>query len=204
MTRVDVVAIGASWGGLSAVERVLGTLPASFAAPVVVAQHRRADDDHGRLGRLLAARCALAVCDAEDKQALEPGTVLVAPADYHMLVARARAQPARADGWVELSVDAPEHYSRPSIDVLFASAADAYGERAAGVVLTGANADGALGLARIARRGGTAIVQDPVTAERSEMPAAALAAVPAARVVALDGIGPLLAELAGVREGARR
>jgi len=194
MGAVDIVAIGASWGGLHAIERVLGALPEDFGAAVVIAQHRRSDSDGGRLAQLLGARCALQVRDAEDKQALDRGTVLVAPADYHLLVER---------GWVALSVDAPEHFSRPSIDVLFGSAADAYGERAAGVVLTGANADGAHGLARIARRGGPAIVQDPETATRSEMPAAALQATPEARVVALDEIGELLCELVGAREAAQ-
>jgi two-component system chemotaxis response regulator CheB len=184
---VELVAIGASWGGLSAVERVLGSLPADFGAAVVIAQHRRADSDGDRLAQLLRGRCQLEVWDAEDKQSLDPGTVLVAPADYHLLV---------EPGSVALSVDAPEHYSRPSIDVLLGSAADAYGDRAAGVVLTGANADGADGLARIAARGGVAIVQDPETAMRREMPDAALAGTPDARVVGLDEIGPLLSGLA--------
>jgi two-component system chemotaxis response regulator CheB len=192
---VEVVAIGASWGGLHAVERVLETLPADFAAAVVIVQHRQADSDHGRLTQLLDAHCALAVCEAEDKQALHAGTVLVAPADYHLLV---------EPGAVALSLDPPLHYSRPSIDVLLGSAGDAYGERAAGVVLTGANADGAEGLARIASRGGTAIVQDPDTAERREMPAAALAATPRARVMELEHIGALLTELTGTRQETRR
>jgi two-component system chemotaxis response regulator CheB len=192
---VEVVAIGASWGGLHAVERVLEGLPDDFGAAVVIAQHRRADSDGDRLANLLGARCTLDVRDAEDKLALNPGTVLVAPADYHLLVER---------GWVALSVDAPEHFSRPSIDVLLGSAADAYGDRAAGVVLTGANADGAVGLARIARRGGPAIVQDPETALRREMPDAALAATPDAQVVALEEIGPLLGRLAGAPEGAQQ
>ncbi|HEY1538882.1 MAG TPA: chemotaxis protein CheB [Solirubrobacteraceae bacterium] len=191
MTSVQLVAIGASWGGLQAVERVLGALPADFGAAVVVAQHRRGDDyDDGRLERLLGARCALRVAGAEDKQALTAGTVLVAPADYHLLV---------EPGSVALSVDAPLNHSRPSIDVLLRSAADAYGERVAGVVLTGSNADGAAGLARIAACGGTAIVQDPATAERREMPDAALAATPSAWVVALEEVAPLLTELAAVR-----
>ncbi len=192
---VELVAIGASWGGLNAVERVLGGLPDDFGAAVVIAQHRRADSDDDRLAQLLGARCALEVREAEDKQTLDPGIVLLAPADYHLLVAR---------GWVELSVDAPEHFSRPSIDVLLGSAADAYGERAAGVVLTGANADGAEGLARIARRGGPAIVQDPDTAMRREMPDAALAATPDARVMALDEIAGALCELGGTRAEAQR
>jgi two-component system, chemotaxis family, protein-glutamate methylesterase/glutaminase len=184
---IDLVAIGASWGGLYAIGRVLEALPADFRAAVVIAQHRRSDSREGQLAQLLDARCALDVGEAEDKQALAPGTVLVAPADYHLLV---------EPGSVALSVDPPLHYSRPSIDVLLGSVADAYGERAAGVVLTGANADGAAGLARIARRRGAAIVQDPETATRREMPDAALAATPTACVVALERIGALLSELA--------
>jgi len=194
---VEIVAIGASWGGLHAVGSVLGALPENFAAAVVVAQHRRADSEDGRLTSLLRARCALDVCEAEDKQALAPGCVLVAPPDYHLLV---------EPGSVALSVDPPLNFSRPSIDVLLGSAADAYGDRAAGVVLTGANADGADGLARIARRGGVAIVQDPETALRREMPHAALAATPSAHVLAIEDIGPLLSELVSApaaREGAQ-
>jgi two-component system chemotaxis response regulator CheB len=191
---VELVAIGASWGGLQAIECVLGMLPPDFGAAVVITQHRQGQaDQEERLSHLLDARCALQVCEAEDKQALKPGCVLVAPADYHLLVERAS---------VALSVDPPHNYSRPSIDIMLRTVADAYGERAAGVVLTGANADGAEGLARIAARGGPAIVQDPETAMRREMPDAALAATPDARVLALEAIGPALVELAGTREEA--
>lgn len=191
---IELVAIGASWGGLQAVECVLGSLPADFGAAVVIAQHREGRGDHeDRLSHLLDSHCALDVREAEDKQALRPGTVLVAPADYHLLV-----EPES----VALSVDPPVNFSRPSIDILLGSAADAFGERAAGVVLTGANGDGAEGLARIARRGGPAIVQDPATALRREMPDAALAATPGARVMALEDIGALLAQLAGSTESA--
>ncbi len=193
MSTVGLVAMGASWGGLRAVEIVLGSLPPDFAAPVVIAQHRQVDSADGMLSRLLDARCSLTVCEAEDKQALDPGNVLVAPPDYHLLV---------EIGTVALSVDAPLNYSRPSIDVLFSSAADAYGERVVGVVLTGANSDGALGLAQIAGRGGVAIVQDPATAARREMPAAALAATPEARVLALEQIGPALVQLAQTADTA--
>jgi two-component system chemotaxis response regulator CheB len=193
---VQLVAIGASWGGLLAVERVLGTLPADFGAAVVIAQHRQGQSDQEeRLAQLLDAHCALTVREAEDKAPLAPGTVFVAPADYHLLV-----EPES----VALSVDPPHNHSRPSIDILLSTAADAYGERAAGVVLTGSNSDGAEGLARIAGRGGPTIVQDPQTATRREMPDAALAATPGARVVALDEIGPLLTELAGTRQEAAR
>ena len=194
MNRLALVAIGASWGGLHAVETVLGALPADFGVPLVIAQHRQASSNDNMLVRLLDARCALTVCEAEDKQELRPGAVLVAPPDYHLLV---------ETGSVALSVDAPLNFSRPSIDILFGSAADAYGDRVAGVVLTGANADGALGLSQIAERGGAAIVQDPETAERREMPEAALWATPEARVLKLDEIGPALEQLAGTEAGAR-
>jgi two-component system, chemotaxis family, protein-glutamate methylesterase/glutaminase len=193
VTRVGLVAMGASWGGLRAIEAVLGALPAGFAAPVVIAQHRRHDMSDGTLVRMLGAHCPLTVCEAEDKQSLDPGVVLVAPADYHLLVEA---------GTVALSVDAPLNHSRPSIDVLFCSAAEAYGDRVAGIVLTGANADGAHGLAQIAGRGGAAIVQDPETAERREMPDAALRATPDARVLTIAQIGSALTALCGTRAGS--
>lgn len=193
---IELVAVGASWGGLHAIERLLGALPADFRPAIVIAQHRQNDGRDGVLERLLDGRCALTVCEGEDKLALRSGTVVVAPADYHLLV--------EGRGTVSLSVDEPLHHSRPSIDVLLGSAADAYGDRAAGVVLTGANADGAVGLARIAARGGVAIVQDPETAERREMPDAALWATPEARVMALEEIGPALVALAGSREETAR
>ena len=193
MTRLELVAVGASWGGLHALETVLSCLPEDFRAAIVIAQHRQHDGHDGILEHLLDARCVLRVTEAEDKQRLAAGTVLVAPADYHLLVER---------GTVSLSVDAPLHFSRPSIDVLLGSAADAYGDRAAGVVLTGANADGAVGLAKIAARGGATIVQNPETAERREMPAAALWSTPEARVLELEQIGPALVELAASSAGS--
>ena len=192
---VEVVAIGASWGGLHAVECVLETLPEDFPAAVVIAQHRRSDSDQQPARRACsrrAARCRSATPRTSRRSS--PGPCSSRPPTTTC---------SSSAGSVALSVDAPLHYSRPSIDVLLGSAADAYGERAAGVVLTGANADGADGLARIASRGGVAIVQDPETAMRREMPEAALAATPGARVLALEEIGPLLGELARTREGAQ-
>ncbi len=187
MTALELVAVGASWGGLHAIETVLASLPADFGAAVVIAQHRQDDGRDGALEHLLDARCAMSVCEAEDKQQLTAGEVIVAPAGYHLLV---------EPGALSLSVDEPLHFSRPSIDILLGSAADAYGDRAAGVVLTGASADGAVGLAKIAARGGTTIVQNPETAERREMPEAALWATPEARVLELAEIGPALVALA--------
>jgi two-component system chemotaxis response regulator CheB len=185
--------MGASWGGLQALRTVLGGLPAEFGAAVVVVQHRSADSHPTAFRDLLAVATALHVCDVDDKQALELGHVYLAPADFHTLV----------DGnHLELSLDAAVEYSRPSIDVLFTTAAESRRERCVGVVLTGANADGAAGLARIAELGGLAIVQDPETAERTEMPRAALTAVPSARVLPLAAIALHLVELCA-RPGVR-
>ena len=179
----DLVVIGASWGGLTAVRQILTALPADTDAAVVVAQHRRSDTPGGGLAELLAVRAHLPVVDADDKQPIEPGKVYLAPPDYHLLI-----QP----GWFSLSTEAHVHFARPSIDVLFETAADAYRDRAIGVILTGANEDGAAGLHRIKQRGGVAVVQDPRTAERREMPDSALAATDADAVLTLEEIGPFL------------
>jgi two-component system chemotaxis response regulator CheB len=183
-----LVVIGASWGGLAASQILLRGLPGDFAAPICVAQHRSARSDDHLLASLLDQRTRLRVRDAEDKSHLRQGLVLIAPSNYHMLIER---------GEVALSCEAPVAYSRPSIDVLFESAAHAYGARLIAVVLTGSNADGAAGLEEVHRRGGVAIVQDPDEAERREMPAAALAAVPSADVLALRDIPARLTELVG-------
>ena len=137
---------------------------------------------------LLGAVTRLNVCDADDKQPLERGYVYLAPPDYHLLVEGTH---------LALSVESPVAFSRPSIDVLLESAGEEYGDRCVGVVLTGANDDGARGLARIRELGGAAIVQDPATAERPEMPRAALRAVPDADVLPLEEIAPRLVELCG-------
>jgi two-component system chemotaxis response regulator CheB len=189
----DLVAVGASWGGLQALRTVLRGLPPELGAALVVVQHRSADSHPTALRDLLAAVTALCVRDADDKCALEPGHVYMAPPDFHTMVEREH---------LELSVDAAVGYSRPSIDVLFESAAESFRDRCVGVVLTGANADGAAGLARIAELGGAAIVQDPESAERPEMPRAALAAVPSATVVPLDAIADVLVELCAGRRVA--
>jgi two-component system, chemotaxis family, protein-glutamate methylesterase/glutaminase len=162
---------------------------------VVLVQHRHKDSDH-LLRTLLQERSALEVCEVEDKMPIEHGGVYVAPPDYHTLV---------EPGHFSLSTEAPVRYSRPSIDVTFTSAADSYAHRTVGIVLTGANADGSAGLRRISDRGGMALVQDPATAESPTMPAAAVAAVPRARVMPLaELIAYLVALPAGEpeREGA--
>lgn len=181
----EIVVIGTSWGGLRALKDLIGALPESYGIPLVIVQHRHRDSENILAG-LLQECTPLAVCEAEDKQPLLPGHIFVAPPDYHLLVEH---------GSLELSTEAPVRYSRPSIDVTFSSAADAYGDRAVGVVLTGANADGAQGLARIVARRGLAFVQDPAEAASPTMPTAAMKAVPAARVMGLRDIAAALGAL---------
>jgi two-component system chemotaxis response regulator CheB len=187
----DLVVVGTSWGGLAALRTLVAGLPDSFQMAVTLVQHRHKDSDH-LLQTLLQERSSLEVCEVEDKMPLQHGRIYVAPPDYHTLV---------EPGHFALSTDAPVRYSRPSIDVTFSSAADSYAHRTVGVVLTGANADGADGLRRISDRGGLALVQDPDSAESRLMPAAARKAVPRARVMSLEGIISYLGTLpAGVPE----
>jgi two-component system chemotaxis response regulator CheB len=179
------VAIGTSWGGLAALTKLLGQLPSDFTIPIVVVQHRSKDSER-LLVQLLQDATDLKVCEIDDKDPLTPGTVHVAPANYHVLI---------EDGYVSLTIEEPVRFSRPSIDVMFTSLADTYQTAAIGVVLTGANEDGARGLAQIVERGGRALVQDPKTAEIPIMPEAAIRAVPTAEVLALDALAPRLIEL---------
>ena len=178
----ELVVVGTSLGGFDALKVLLGGLPASFPLPLAIVQHQGSSPG-GDLARLLQRYSALPVADAEDKDALLPGRVYLAPIGYHLLVER---------GSVALSTEGPVLYARPSIDVLFESAADAYGVGVIGVALTGASRDGAAGLARIKRRGGLAIVQDPATAVRRTLPDAALASTSVDWTVPLPEIAPLL------------
>ena len=179
----ELVVIGASWGGLRAVGDVLEGLGDVFPIPFVVGQHRGTGGGD-RLATLLQRRTKFGVRDAEDKDTLTPGCVYLAPPDYHTLI--------EANGTIALSTDEHVRFARPSIDVLFRSAAEAYRERCVGVVLTGANEDGAEGLAMIKQLGGVAVVQDPRTAERHEMPSAAIEATNADVVLPLEEIGLFL------------
>jgi two-component system chemotaxis response regulator CheB len=175
----ELIVIGTSWGGLNALTRLLEGLDDDVHQPIVIAQHRSVRTERGGLAHLLGHHTRRPVSDPDDKTPLERDHVYLAPPDYHVLV---------EDGHVALSTDAPVQFARPSIDVLFESAADAYGERAVGIILTGANADGAYGLSRIKERGGVAIVQDPATSERRAMPDAAIAATHADAVLPLEEI----------------
>lgn len=184
--KYELIVLGCSMGGMAAMEQIFGVLPKGFPVPIVVAQHRYRTSGEA-LPSFLRRHSKLNVVDALDKQWIHPGNVYLAPADYHLMVDRG--------GELSLSVDAAVAYSRPSIDVLFESAADAYQAGVIGVVLTGANADGARGAMRIKQRGGFVVVQDPKTAESADMPQAAIAATRVDRILPLDRIGPFLVEL---------
>ena len=184
----ELIAVGTSWGGLHALSTFLESLPREVTAAIAVAQHRQTEPLPGALESILQTHTTRQVSEASDKQPIETSRVYLAPPDYHLLVER---------GTFALSVDERVRFSRPSIDVLFESAADAYGERLVGIVLTGSNEDGAVGLARIEQLGGVAIVQDPATAERREMPEAAIASTRSAEVMRLEQIGFFLARLSG-------
>lgn len=161
----EIVVVGTSTGGLTALQTLLSGLSGEFPVPLVLVQHRGKDTEIG-LCEFLSRNSSLPVKEPEDKEMMLPGHVYLAPRDYHLLIDK---------GSFALSVDPPVAFARPSIDVLFESAADAYRERTIGVIMTGANHDGARGLAKIKACGGMTVVEDPTSAASAEMPEAALA-----------------------------
>lgn len=180
--QIELIAIGCSLGGMHALEEILKPLPRDFCVPIAVAQHRHKRSNEG-LPAFFRRVTHLSVVDAEDKEWIKPGHVYLAPADYHLLIEK---------GELSLSVDEAVRHSRPSIDVLFESAADAYGPALLGIVLTGANDDGSRGARRIKERGGTVIVQDPLTAEAPVMPQATIDAVAVDQILPLSEIAAFL------------
>lgn len=176
---MKAVVIGGSAGAVQALLRILPALPADYPQTVLIVVHVPPGRDNA-LVPLLAGRCVVAVKEAEDKEPARPGVVYFAPADYHLLV--------EADGTLSLSSDEPVNMSRPAIDVLFESAADAFGPELTAVVLTGANHDGAAGLKAVMAAGGAAVVEDPAGAYAAAMPLAALQACAQAKSMNLDAI----------------
>lgn len=168
MPSYEIVVVGTSFGGFQALKAVLGALGTGFALPIAVVQHL-GEGAMGDLAWLLGRYTSLPVVEPEDKQPIEPATVYVSPGGYHLMV--------EERGRFALSTDAPVLYARPSIDVLFETASEAYGAGVVGVALTAASADGAEGLAAIKARGGYTIVQEPTTAESPILPNAALKAL---------------------------
>jgi two-component system chemotaxis response regulator CheB len=176
--RYSLVVMGTSTGGLHALTRLLSELPANFPLPIAIVQHRSRDSDE-RLSLLLGGASLLPVYEAEDKQPLQSPGVYLSPPDYHLLI--------ELDS-VALSTEEPVAYSRPSIDVLFESAAYSRGSGVIGVLLTGANQDGTRGLQRIKERGGYVIVQNPDSAESAFMPKHAVKHLRPDRVLNLEQI----------------
>jgi len=184
-SRFDIVVIGTSTGGLKALQTLLSGLPAEFSLPIVIAQHRGKDLDSG-LCEYLRECSSLPVVEPDDKESLLGGRAYLAPRDYHLLIENRS---------FALSTAESVRFARPSIDVLFESAADAFQTGAIGVILTGANSDGARGLATIKSRGGFTIVEDPASAAARQLPDAAIAQATPDKILALDQIAPCLITL---------
>ena len=186
LQRVKAVVIGASAGGVDALMEILPGLPASYGLPIVVVLHL-SERRQSKLAEIFMRRTPLQVREATDKETLTPGTLYFAPSGYHLLV--------ETDHSLSLSCEAHVHFSRPSIDVLMESAADAYGLGLAGILLTGANADGARGLDKIGRQGGLSVVQDPAEAHMPAMPEAAIRLRQPDLILDLKSIHSLLLEM---------
>lgn len=187
LIRFKAVVVGVSSGGVDALKVLLGGLPADFPLPVMVVAHISPEANNG-LALLLDDLCRIRVKEADELDQLEPGTVYIAPPNYHLLVEKGEL--------LALSVDPPVRFARPSVDVLFESAADVYGPALVGVIMTGAGTDGSSGLKRVKDAGGLAVVQDPDDAEVDSMPRSAMAATLPDHLVPLAGVAELLVRLA--------
>lgn len=184
--KYEAVVIGVSSGGLNALKILLPALPADFGLPVIIVQHVGVHSENYWIG-ILNSMCKLQVKEADEKEIIEKGNVYIAPANYHLLVEK--------DHTLSLSVEQKVNFARPSIDVLFESAAEAYKEKLIGIILTGSNNDGTKGIKKIKDKGGIAIVQDPATAESPYMPSSAIAAGSTDYILSVEKIIHLLIEL---------
>lgn len=187
--KYEAIVIGVSAGGMEALSIFLPYLPDGFALALIVVQHQYSTSDDF-LARYLNERCNLEVKQADEKESIKQGVIYFASPDYHLMI--------EEDRTFSLTTDHPVNFARPSIDVLFETAADVYGAKLVGVVLTGANTDGSQGLKKIKELGGLAIVQDPETAEVDTMPKAAMAAAEVDHILPLEEIGPFITKLAGL------
>jgi len=184
--QFQALVIGASAGGIHALSTVFSSLPQDFPLPVLVVQHMH-PHSKSQLASILQKKAVINIQEAEEKEIVNPGTVYIAPPNYHLLL--------ELDHSMALSTDERVNYARPAVDVLFESAVDTYQDKLIGLILTGANNDGAMGLKHITQAGGYTIVQDPKTAEASSMPYAACAATEVDRVLPLEDIGPYILQL---------
>jgi len=188
-SRYDAIVMGVSAGGLDALKAVVSGLPDNFTIPVMIVQHC-SKDSNDFLCRYLAGFCYCAVKEAEDKEPVKTGHIYIAPPDYHLIVETGRT--------LALSVDPPVNFSRPSVDVLFETAAEVYQERLVGVVMTGANNDGSMGCKKIKSFGGLLVVQDPKTAAFPQMPLGAIAAAKVDQIITVEDIGLFLSGLSRI------
>jgi two-component system chemotaxis response regulator CheB len=184
--RYQAIVVGGSSGGINALAHILPSLRKTLSAGVLIVLHLPRDR-RSMLVDIFRQRCELKLQEASDKDDIAAGAVYFAPPDYHMLV--------EGGSSIGLSVDPPVHFSRPSIDVLFESAADRYGESLVGILLSGANEDGAHGLQTIAEAGGLTIVQDPASAPMPTMPLAALTRIQPDHVLSPEAIAQLILDL---------
>jgi len=183
------IVIGISFGGVKALEALLGALPKDFPLPVLIVQHISPESGNG-MAKLLDAVCNIHVKEADEQELPISGTVYLAPPNYHLMV--------EPDGKLGLSTDPPVNYARPSIDVLFETAAEAFGNGLIGVILTGFGADGSRGLKRIKEMGGVTVVQDPNDAAARPMPENAILAVKPDYIVTLSALPRLFSSLSEI------
>ena len=182
----DAIVIGASAGGLYVIMRMLKPLPADYPIPIIMVQHR-SKDERQLLEEVLQQHCSIHIKQADEKEKISAGMVYIAPPDYHLLIEQDRT--------FSLNFDAPVNYSRPSIDVLFETASEVYKEKLTGILLTGANKDGADGIKKISMRGGITIAQQPETADYPEMPRSAINTGFVKYILSPDDIGAFLLDL---------
>jgi two-component system chemotaxis response regulator CheB len=188
MQQYDAIVIGSSAGGLRALLELLSLIPKSYPIPIIIVQHLQ-DGYDSRMAELLNEKAAIRVKEAEDKEPIMKGFAYLAPPGYHLLI--------EDDHSLSLSMDPHVNFSRPSIDVLFDSAAFVYEERCVGIVLSGASGDGSQGLNKIKANGGLTLVQDPTTAEFSTMPKAAIQVTAVDHILTLAEMGHFLISIAG-------
>ena len=189
--KYEAIVIGVSSGGMNALKVMFSLLPKEFNTPIIIVQHISSQSENLWI-RLLNDKSNLYIKEADEKESIEQGKVYIAPPNYHLLIER--------DKTFSLTIDERVNYARPSIDVLFESAAEAYKSKLIGVILTGSNNDGTNGLKRIKEYGGLTIVQDPATAESSYMPASAIAVVQMDYILTLENIIKVLIKIDAQKE----
>jgi len=184
--KYEAIVIGVSSGGMTALKFIFSALPVGFSIPIIVVQHISARSDNEWI-QLLNEKSNLTVKEADEKEKIASGNAYIGPSNYHLLIEK--------DKTFSLTIDERVNFARPSIDVLFETAAEAYKDKLIGIVLTGSNNDGTKGIKRIKECGGLAIIQDPETAESSNMPSSAIAAIQPDYILSLEKIIELLIKI---------